>query len=1044
MGVRLVLERLEDRLGPAILTPTFSGLTSQTISYGTTVSLSGVVSATVFFPVPAGESVSIAFSNSTLVAHATTVSGGRFQVNVSTFTLSVSAYTIRYTYSGDANFNGASDSSTTLTVVKAQPTFSGLTASQTITYGTASVSLSGVLNVDSSRPVPALDTVVIDLGNPNDSVTATIGFAGTFQANLPTSDVAAGVYTIRYTFLGEANFNATSDTSTTLTVNKAQAALGGLTATPTITFGTASVSLSGVLNAGSSVPVPAGETVTIDLANTSDSVTATIGVGGSFQADLPTSDLVVGAYGIQYTYPGDANFIGTGDTSTTLTVAKVQPTFSGLAALQSVTYSTAATVIVSGVLNNVPLGTTVSIDLGSPEPTATAFTIAGGQFQAVLPTISTMPAGTYPIRYSYAGNSNYNSASDTSTTLTVTKLQTAFSDLQASQTIAYGTLSVVVSGMLDVPAGEAVTIDLGSGNPAVSTVTIPGGHFQTALPTSSVNVSVNNIRYTYLGDSNFSGTTDSSTMLTVTKAQPTFSGLIAKPTITYGTASVLLQGVLSAGPSAPVRPGETVTIDLGDAKHIVNATTIAGGVFQANLPTSDLPVATYAIRYTYLGNNNVNGTTDTTTSILTVTKAQPTFSGLIAQPTITYGNASVLLSGVLSAGPSVPVPAGESVRIDLGDSKHIVTAKIGNGGSFQANLATGDLPAAAYGIRYSYVGDSNFLSATDTSTTLTVNKAQPTFSGLAAAQTLVNGAPTAIMSGVLNAGSSLPVPAGETVSIASSDNGVTATMTTKGSFQANLPETNLGAPSYTISFTYAGDRNFNSSSAMLVITEPPAATSTTIVPVAAELRRATTVTAIVANVQGQYAPPGAVQFLVDGNAAGGPVPLVNGSASVSVGPYLVVATHRITASYLPANTLFLASTGTLTLPVIRNLQVLITPPPPLTLYSTNPYVFQVNYANVGAEASTAILTETVPANATFNAAASDAGWTTVDHRHYTLNLGVLNSGEAGVVAFAVNVHAKGTVTISDTAAIWFDLASRSPVSTSTGSTKVLFGRRFGN
>jgi hypothetical protein len=913
--------------------------------------------------------------------------------------------------------------------------FNGLTASQTITYGTSSVLLSGVV-VAPLLQVPAGESVFITIGNQVTTATTVAG--GNFQVNVPTSTLPVSVYTIKYTYPGDAVFNATSDSSTTLTVINAQPTFSSLTASQTITYGTSAV-VSGVLNAGASVPVPAGESVSIAVGNSGQVTTATTGSGGSFQANLPTSALAVSAsaYAIKYTYLGDSNFNSTSDTSTTLTVIKGQPTFSGLTASQTITYGTAS-VMVQGVLS-VPLGETVSIDLGVAGHVTTVTTGDGGSFQAILPT-SDLAAAVYTIKYTYAGNANFNGASDTSTTLTVTKAPATFSGLTVSQTITYSTPTIMVQGALNVPAGEIVSIDFGNAGHLVTARTVAGGSFQATLLTSDLPAGAYGIRYTYLGDSNFSGTTDTSTTLTVIKAQPTFSGLTAAPNALYGDASVLLYGVLSAAPR--VGPaGETVSIDLGSTGHAVTATTILGGYFQVNLPTSDLPVGTYGIRYMYLGSSNLTPANDNSTT-LTVIKSQPTFSGLIAAPSATYGDASVVLQGVLGRG-SVPVPAGETVSIDLGKSGHAVKATTGNGGSFQANLPTSDLPVASYGIRYTYLGDSNFTGTTDTSTTLTVNKAQPTFSGLAASQTIVQGTPTAILTGILNAGSSLPVPAGETVSVTGSGNVVTATTTTNGHFQAFLPETDLGAASYQIGFSYLGDSNFLGSSAMLTITEPPAQTSTSVGASVnpADLGRPSTITASVTNIQGHLTPTGAVQFLVDGKPIG-LVPLVNGSATISIGPYSVPGTHNITASYQPTST-FVTSTGTLALPVIRNLLVVITPPPASVLYGTNPFVFLVNYANVGADASTAILTETLPANVTFNAVASDPRWTNVGHGHFTINLGALNPGDSGTVSFAVNLPKKTAVVI-DMAAIEFDAQSPLQVSTSTVSTKVMFGRRFGN
>ena len=72
---------------------------------------------------------------------------------------------------------------------------------------------------------------------------------------------------------------------------------------------------------------------------------------------------------------------------------------------------------------------------GSTQPAS----ISAGSFSVSFPT-GTIPqsATPYTITYAYQGDSNYNTLSDTSKTLTVNKATPAFSNL-TSATIAYGT-----------------------------------------------------------------------------------------------------------------------------------------------------------------------------------------------------------------------------------------------------------------------------------------------------------------------------------------------------------------------------------------------------------------------------------------------------------------------------------------------------------------------------------------------------------------------------------------------------------------------------
>ncbi len=98
---------------------------------------------------------------------------------------------------------------------------------------------------------------------------------------------------------------------------------------------------------------------------------------------------------------------------------------------------------------------------------------------------------------------------------------------------------------------------------------------------------------------------------------------------------------------------------------------------------------------------------------------QPVFSGLSDQ-TITYGTASVDVTGTLAAGSQVPT--GDAVAITLdGVTQDVV---IGSDGSFSATFTTATLRASstAYAVTYAFAAQDPFLAA-DGSSQLTVNPA---------------------------------------------------------------------------------------------------------------------------------------------------------------------------------------------------------------------------------------------------------------------------------------------------------------------------------
>ena len=112
------------------------------------------------------------------------------------------------------------------------------------------------------------------------------------------------------------------------------------------------------------------------------------------------------------------------------------------------------------------------------------------------------------------------------------------------------------------------------------------------------------------------------------------------------------------------------------------------------------------------------------TVTINVSQASPAFSGLTASQAISYGTSTITVSGTLSAPTATP--AGQQVSVSVGGAS--ATATVQGNATFTATIDTHAIGAATtpYAITYSYTGDTNFKSASDSSTTLTVNKATTT------------------------------------------------------------------------------------------------------------------------------------------------------------------------------------------------------------------------------------------------------------------------------------------------------------------------------
>ncbi|HMG88429.1 MAG TPA: MBG domain-containing protein, partial [Chryseolinea sp.] len=125
-----------------------------------------------------------------------------------------------YTWSAkafDKAGNNASSSSRTLTVGKLTPTFTSLTASQSIVYGTPTMVLSGIIN---GTPEPT-GTITVTINGVTQNTTRGNGSSSNqFSVTFPTSTlgVTGSPYTITYSYPEDATYNGITNASTNLTV----------------------------------------------------------------------------------------------------------------------------------------------------------------------------------------------------------------------------------------------------------------------------------------------------------------------------------------------------------------------------------------------------------------------------------------------------------------------------------------------------------------------------------------------------------------------------------------------------------------------------------------------------------------------------------------------------------------------------------------------------------------------------------------------------------------------------------------------------------
>jgi uncharacterized repeat protein (TIGR01451 family) len=282
------------------------------------------------------------------------------------------------------------------------PTFSGLTPSQSITYGTASVTLGGKIANGMTYPVSG-EKVTITINSA--AAQATIGSTGTFSTSFPTATIPASTtpYTITYSYAGDANLGAATNTSTTLTVGKASQTINFTTNAPTSaaygsTFAVVATATSGlpVAFTSSGSCSNSGATYTMTAPTGTCTVIANQAGNGNYTAAPQKTQ------GVTATKAGSVTLI-TSNTPNPSNVGQVVAVGFKVSGAPTVTSTTAAA----------PSGSvTVTATQGSTHVTCTG-SLSGGTGSC---NVTLTASGGWTLTASYGGDSNYTASSTASGT----------------------------------------------------------------------------------------------------------------------------------------------------------------------------------------------------------------------------------------------------------------------------------------------------------------------------------------------------------------------------------------------------------------------------------------------------------------------------------------------------------------------------------------------------------------------------------------------------------------------------------------------------
>jgi hypothetical protein len=454
-------------------------------TYGSSVTFTATVT-------PSAATGTVTFKDGSTTLGTGTLSGGK--TTFSTSTLAAGSHSITASYGGNTTYNSSTSSTLSQTVNKANTTVTLASSANPSTYG-ASVTFTATVS-----PSAATGTVTFKDG----STTLGTGTLSGGKATFSTSTLTAGSHSITASYGGATNYNSSTSSTLTQTVNKVSTTVTLSSSANPSTYG------SSVKFTATVTPSTCTGTVTFFDGSTS------LGTGAlsSGKATFSTSTLTAGSHSITASYGGDSNCNTSTSSVLTQTVNKANSTTTLASSLNPSAYGLSVT-FTATVSSTTATGTVTFKDgtttLGTGNVTSGKATF----------TISTLTIGSHSITGVYSGDSNYNTS--TSSKLTQTVKQGSSATVSSSTNPAPSSAPVTFTAIVS-PSAATGTVTFMDGSTSLGTGTLSGG--VASFTTSSLAVGSHSITAVYGGDNNYVG----STSPVLTQSIRTLSSISLTPT----------------------------------------------------------------------------------------------------------------------------------------------------------------------------------------------------------------------------------------------------------------------------------------------------------------------------------------------------------------------------------------------------------------------------------------------------------------------------------------------------------------------------------
>ena len=588
--------------------------------------------------------------------------------------------------------------------------------------------------------------------------------------------------------------------------------------------------------------------------------------------------------------PADAAF----QRRTTTTLAS-----SGSPSAAGATVTFTATVLRPGIFTPDPTSGTVTFYDGA---NVLGTGSVDGTHHATFATASLAP-GSHSITATFGGTATFRASTSSVLTHTVnaphSTTTSVASDLDPAQFTQSVTFTATVASATGTPEGSVAFKD--GGTDIVGCDARPLSSGTATCTTNAFAIGAHTITGAYSGSPSHAASGSSDFLETVTElATETTLTADINPS-TYG--DLVTYTAVVAAPAGPAPADGTVTFR--DGVDVIGSAPLDPSAV-ATITIGTLAAGTHSITAEFGGNPTHAGSTSDLLD-QEVDKAGTVTSVTLAPNPSAFGD-PVTFTATVS-----PDPGSGAVQFSIDGVDEGAPVPVGPGGS-AVSAAVASLSVGDHTIAATFSGSANFDGSTGT-LTQTVEKATTTTD-------LVTDSSPAGYGDTVTFTATVAAPTGTpTGTVTFQSDGTTIAgcdlqpMTTG---VATCETDDLDAGSHTITADYSGSDSYESSSATpldQVIAQAATTTELSVDTNPSVFGDSVTFTAAVMGLPYGEVPTGTVQFMIDGVAAGAPVPVAAGSASLVVNG-LAAGDHEITADY-SGSTNYEASSDSLTQTVDR-------------------------------------------------------------------------------------------------------------------------------